>query len=131
MELGICLISPDVLLKFSPAFQNLEAVSRGVLQKLYSGKWCDEIYSSPVPIVKRRKGLHAYLLKIELHHRHTSKNLTKSSEQRNWKMHLDEYFKGELLFENIPEWLLLKSNCKDIFISKVLMVTHIFTATSY
>ena len=36
-------------------------------------------------------------------------------------------FWAKLFFKNILKWLLLKGSCNDIFILKVIMVTHIFT----
>ena len=82
-------------------------------------------YSSSAPGVKSRKALHSNLLKIALHHRYFTNNVTTSSEQRYWKIHLNGYFWGQSFSENIPEWLLLKGNCDNIFILKVLMATHI------
>ena len=58
---------------------------------------------------------HASLLKIALHHRYFSKNFNITVEQQYWKMHQDGCFWGQLYFGNIPEWLLLKDSCKDIF----------------
>ena len=40
-------------------------------------------------------------------------------------MHQDGCFWGQLYFGNIPEWLLLKDSCKDIFILEILMVALI------
>ena len=39
-------------------------------------------------------------------------------------MHQDGCFWGQLYFQNIPQWLLLKDSCKDIFILEILGYTR-------
>ena len=73
-------------------------------------------------MVQTWRALHESLLKIALHHRCFSKNFTSSAEQQYRKINPDGCFRGQLFFENFPEWLLLKDSCKDAFI---LQVTHI------
>ena len=40
-------------------------------------------------------------------------------------MHLDGWFWAQLYFGNILEWLLLKDNCKDIFINLIDIVRNL------
>ena len=54
-------------------------------------------YSSSAPVVNSRKALHASLLKNALHYRYFSKNVTVISEQWYWKIHFDDYFRGQYL----------------------------------
>ena len=51
-------------------------------------------------MVNNRKALHANLLKITLHHRYFSRNLTIISGQRYWKINLDGYFWGQIFWEH-------------------------------
>ena len=112
LELGICLIILDVSLNFSPVFQNIEAAFERCSTKVFVQQNNVMKYSSAAPVVKSRKVVHANLLKIELHRNYFSKNLTSRSEQRYWKIYFDSCFRRQLLFENIPEWLLLKAAVK-------------------
>ena len=73
----------------------------------------------------RRSVLVIYKLELALDYRYFTNNVTTSSEKRYWKIHLNGYFWGQSFSKNIPEWLLLKGNCDNIFILKVLMATHI------
>ena len=59
------------------------------------------------------------LLKVELRKRYFLKNFAISAEQRHWKIHQDSCFWGHLYFRNIPQWLLLKGSCKNIFILEI------------
>ena len=70
---------------------------------------------------------YANLIKIALHHRHFSKKLTTNSKQQYRKIHLNGCFIAQLFFENVPEWLLLKGTCEDLFILKVrfLALRHV------
>ena len=69
LELGICLIIPDVLLKFSPAFQETEEAFERCSTKVFVQQNDVMKYSSSAPVVKRRKTLPANLLKIVLRQR--------------------------------------------------------------
>ena len=77
MELRICLIIPDVSLKFSPAFQNIEtAFKRCFLKEVVQQNYVMK-YSSSAAVFKGWKELHANLLKSAPHCRY----FTSSSEQ--------------------------------------------------
>ena len=67
LELGICLIIPDVSLKFSPPFQNIEAAFRCPTKRAVQKNDMMK-HSTFAPVVKNRKKLHANLLKIVLSH---------------------------------------------------------------
>ena len=110
LKLWICLIILNIFLEFSPAFQNTEAAFKRCSTKILVQQIMMK-YSSSVPVVKRRKALHANLLKIALHHRNFSKNLTTSLSQQYWKIH-HGFFWGQIFFNSIPEWLLLKGSSK-------------------
>ena len=99
-------------LNFSPVFQNIEAALERCSTKVFVQQNNVMKHSSAAPMVKSRKVLHANLLKIELHRNYFSKNLTSRSEQRYWKIYFDSCFRRQLLFENIPEWLFLKTAVK-------------------
>ena len=64
--------------------------------------------------------LHGSLLKIAIRHRCFSKNFAISAEQKYSKTHFDGCFWKQLSFGNFPEWLLLKDNCKDVFVLEIL-----------
>ena len=85
--------------------------------------FCRSCCSALIAVVQSWRVLHGNLLKIALHHRYFSKNFTTHAEQRHWKMYLDGCFWGRIYFEKNPEWLLLKSSCRPIFVSEIL--THI------
>ena len=63
-------------LKFSPTFQNTEAAIQRCFTKVVVQQHDVMNYSSFAPVVKSRKAFHPNLLKITLHHRNFSKNLT-------------------------------------------------------
>ena len=67
-------------------------------------------YSFSAAVVQSWRVLHGKLLKIALHRRYFSKNLTTVAEQRYWKMYPDGCFWGRIYFGNIPTWLLLKNS---------------------
>ena len=114
----------------SRAFQNMEAAFERCSTKVVQQNDVKK-YNSSAPVVKGRKAYQTNLQKITFHQRYFSKNLTISSEYRYWKIHLHGCCWGRLCFKNIPECLLLRGSCHDIFILKVLMVTHtVFTQKS-
>ena len=82
---GICLIIPNVSLKFFPAYQNIEVAFERYHKSTLFVQTCDEYSTSP-PVVKRRKTFSANSLIIALLHKRFSKNLTASSKQRNHKI---------------------------------------------
>ena len=63
------------------------------------------------------ESVNASLLEIALRQKYFSKKLSTSEKQWYWKMHLDGRFWKPLYFGNIPEWLLVKDNCKVVFIN--------------
>ena len=82
---GICLIIPNVSLKFFSADQNIEVAFERYHKSTLFVQTCDEYSTSP-PVVKRRKTFSANSLIIALLHKRFSKNLTASSKQRNHKI---------------------------------------------
>ena len=85
LRFGICLIIPNVYLKFFPAYQNIEVAFERYHKSTLFVQTCDEYSTSP-PVVKRRKTFSANSLIIALLHKRFSKNLTASSKQRNHKI---------------------------------------------
>ena len=80
--------------------------------------WWNIETSTAVP--QSWRPLQASLLNVALRQRYFLKNFTISAEQWYWKMHQDGYFWRQFCFRNIPQWLLLKDSCKDIFILEIL-----------
>ena len=80
-------------------------------------------YNFSAAVVQSWRVLHGSLLKIVPQHRYFSKNFNLVAGQQYWKMYLDGSFWGQIYFENIPAWLLLKTSCRCIFVLEIL--THI------
>ena len=100
---------------FPHCFRTQKQLSRGVPVV----KQNDVIkYSYSGPGVKSRKAL----LKIALHHRHFSKNLTTSSEYRYWKIHLDGYFWGQHF---------LRTFLNGCFSNEAAMIFHFKSSNGY
>ena len=104
-------------LKLSQDFQNTEKLE--VFYKSSLSAFINAVMKAAVP--QSWRPLHASLLKAALCQRYFLKNFTRGAEQRYWKiMHQDDCFWGQLYFRNIPQWLLFKDSCKDIFILEIL-----------
>ena len=115
LELGICVIILDVLVKFSLVFQNTEAAFGRCSTKTVVQQHDVMKYSFSTPVVKSRKVLHPNLLKTEICRRYFSNNLTTSSDQC--------YTSRWLLWADL-HGCSSKAAAKIIF--KVLMVTNMF-----
>ena len=115
LELGTCLIIPDVSMKYSPAFQNIEAAFKKCSTKVVVHQNGVRKYSSTAPMVKSMKALRANLLKIQLHYRYFFKEFHHKFKTAIFKNASRWHFLRAIIFENIPEWLLLKGSCEDIF----------------
>ena len=100
LVLGTCLIISDVFLKFFQLFRTQKQLLMWwnialLHQWSKAGKSYCKLTKTCIPS-------------------HFSKNLTTSSEKQFSKIHLDGYLWGQLFFENILEWLLLKGSCEDM-----------------
>ena len=100
LVLGTCLIVSDVFLKFFQLFRT---------QKQFLMWWKIALLHQWSKTGKSYCKLTKTCIPS-----HFSKNLTTSSEKQFSKIRLDGCLWGQLFFENILEWLLLKGSCEDM-----------------